>query len=125
MSAGARIASTLYRAAAAPASIRFARALREPGAAQAAILRRILHENRDTEFGRAHGFAGDLPADPVTGNHGDAVHVGLRWNEREVGGRLALLRGGAIAAEQEYVGRQAADLLVGEIGGGVRRHGSR
>lgn len=58
MSAGARIASTLYRAAAAPASIRFARALREPGAAQAAILRRILHENRDTEFGRAHGFAG-------------------------------------------------------------------
>ncbi|HEX2081515.1 MAG TPA: GH3 auxin-responsive promoter family protein [Longimicrobium sp.] len=57
MSAGARVASALYRAAAAPASARFARALRDPAAAQAAILRRILHENRDTEFGRAHGFA--------------------------------------------------------------------
>ncbi|HEU4884664.1 MAG TPA: GH3 auxin-responsive promoter family protein [Longimicrobium sp.] len=57
MSAGARIASTLYRAAAAPASARFARALRHPAAAQAAILHRILRENRDTDFGREHGFA--------------------------------------------------------------------
>lgn len=57
MSAAARIASTLYRAAAAPAFARFARALGDPAAAQAAILRRILHENRDTHFGRAHGFA--------------------------------------------------------------------
>jgi hypothetical protein len=57
VSAAARIASTLYRAAAAPASARFARALGDPAAAQAAILRRILHENRDTDFGRAHGFA--------------------------------------------------------------------
>ncbi|HEU0298475.1 MAG TPA: GH3 auxin-responsive promoter family protein, partial [Longimicrobium sp.] len=57
MSTASRIASALYRAAAAPASARFARALRDPEAAQAAILRRILHENRDTEFGRAHGFA--------------------------------------------------------------------
>lgn len=57
MSAGARIASALYRAAAAPASARFARALGDPAAAQSAILRRILHENRDTDFGREHGFA--------------------------------------------------------------------
>jgi hypothetical protein len=57
VSAAARIASTLYRAAAAPASARFARALGDPAAAQTAILRRILHENRDTDFGRAHGFA--------------------------------------------------------------------
>lgn len=57
MSAGARIASALYRAAAAPASARFARALRDPTAAQAAILQRILRENRDTDFGREHGFA--------------------------------------------------------------------
>ena len=57
MSAGARIACALYRAAATPASVRFARALRHPAAAQAAILRRTVHENRDTEFGRAHGFA--------------------------------------------------------------------
>jgi hypothetical protein len=57
VSAGARIASALYRAAAAPASARFARALSDPAPAQAAILRRILHQNRETEFGRAHGFA--------------------------------------------------------------------
>ncbi|WP_420127462.1 GH3 family domain-containing protein [Longimicrobium sp.] len=57
MSASAWIASTLYRAAAAPASARFARALRDPAAAQAAILRRIIQQNRDTDFGRAHGFA--------------------------------------------------------------------
>lgn len=57
MSASARLATALYRAAAAPASARFARALRDPAAAQAAILNRILHENRETEFGRAHGFA--------------------------------------------------------------------
>lgn len=57
MSAGARIASALYRAAAAPASARFAQALRDPEAAQAAILHRILRENRDTDFGREHDFA--------------------------------------------------------------------
>ena len=56
LSTSARVASTLYRAAAAPASARFARALAAPEAAQSAILRRILHQNRDTEFGRAHGF---------------------------------------------------------------------
>lgn len=57
MSASARVATALYRAAAAPASARFARALRDPAAAQSAILHRILRQNRETEFGRAHGFA--------------------------------------------------------------------
>lgn len=57
MSIGPRIASTLYRAAAAPAAARFGRALRDPAAAQAAILQRIIRENRETAFGREHGFA--------------------------------------------------------------------
>ncbi|HEX8317112.1 GH3 family domain-containing protein [Longimicrobium sp.] len=56
MSLGPRVAGALYRAAAAPASLRFARALRDPAAAQAAILARIVRENRDTAFGREHGF---------------------------------------------------------------------
>lgn len=56
MSLGPRVAGALYRAAAAPAALRFARALRDPAAAQAAILARIVRENRDTVFGRAHGF---------------------------------------------------------------------
>jgi len=56
VSLGPRVAGALYRAAAAPAALRFARALRDPAAAQAAILARIVRENRDTVFGRAHGF---------------------------------------------------------------------
>src|SRR5512138_1069978 len=37
--------------------VRFERALAEPAAAQDAVRRRILDENRDTEYGRTHGFA--------------------------------------------------------------------
>jgi hypothetical protein len=36
---------------------RFERAVRDPARAQAALLRSLLHGNRDTAFGRAHGFA--------------------------------------------------------------------
>ena len=57
MSLVPRVAGALYGAAAAPAAARFARALREPAAAQDAILRRILRDNRETAFGREHGFA--------------------------------------------------------------------
>ena len=59
MSLAPRIAGALYGAAAAPASLRFARALRDPAAAQSAILHRIVRENRGTAFGREHGF-GDI-----------------------------------------------------------------
>ncbi len=40
------------------AGLRIARAARDPMRAQRALLARILRQNRDTTFGRAHGFAG-------------------------------------------------------------------
>ena len=43
--------------ASAPGWRRFGAALRDPAAAQAAVLRRVLARNAETAFGRAHGFA--------------------------------------------------------------------
>jgi hypothetical protein len=50
-------AGWLLRASAWPACRAFDRACREPEAAQARVLAALLHANRDTAFGRAHGFA--------------------------------------------------------------------
>lgn len=36
----------------------FQRALEDPAKAQAALLKRILHDNADSDFGRRHGFSG-------------------------------------------------------------------
>jgi hypothetical protein len=52
----ATIANTLWAASNLPAYRRFRRALREPRAAQRANLRRLLEQNRDTAFGKAHRF---------------------------------------------------------------------
>lgn len=53
----APLANTLWAASCLPAWQRFGRALREPGAAQSARLRRLLRRNANTDFGKAHGFA--------------------------------------------------------------------
>ena len=47
----------LLAAAAAEGAI-YAQALRDPVRTQSALLARILADNAQTEFGRAHGFAG-------------------------------------------------------------------
>ena len=57
MSAASRVANHLYLAAALPSAARFARALRDPRAAQLSILRRLVRDNVETAFGRDHGFA--------------------------------------------------------------------
>jgi hypothetical protein len=53
----AAAANHLYLAAAAAHRARFERAARDPGAVQRRILRDLLRANRDTAFGREHGFA--------------------------------------------------------------------
>ncbi|MEO8337222.1 MAG: GH3 auxin-responsive promoter family protein, partial [bacterium] len=57
MSVLATLANVVTAAGAAPARVRFAAALRDPAAAQRAILMRTLRANADTAYGRAHGFA--------------------------------------------------------------------
>jgi hypothetical protein len=52
----ATIANTLWTGSNLPAYRRFRRALREPRAAQRNKLRCLLEQNRDTAFGKAHGF---------------------------------------------------------------------
>lgn len=52
----AAAANHLYLAAAAAHRARFERAARDPGAAQRRILRTLLEANRDSAFGREHGF---------------------------------------------------------------------
>lgn len=56
MSTAAWLANHLYLGASLPARARFGAALRDPRAAQLAILRRILRANAATAFGREHGF---------------------------------------------------------------------
>lgn len=56
MSVSSALANRLYLAGAMPARARFERAMRDPGAAQAAILDRIVRANADSAFGREHGF---------------------------------------------------------------------
>lgn len=51
---------------------RFERAVRDPARAQAAVLRALSCRNRDTVFGREHGFAG------ITGPRDYARHVPIR-----------------------------------------------
>jgi hypothetical protein len=58
VSVSAAIANRLYMAGALAESRRFARALRDPEAAQRETLHRILLANAYSEFGRAHGFLG-------------------------------------------------------------------
>ena len=53
----AAIANSLWLASAAPAALRFRRALSDPQAIQERILRRYLDANADTLFGRRHNFA--------------------------------------------------------------------
>lgn len=57
MSALPLLANAVTLAGAAPARARFAAALRDPAAAQRAVLRRALRAGRETAYGRAHGFA--------------------------------------------------------------------
>src|SRR5436190_19847309 len=56
MSFTATIANTLWAGSNLPAYWRFRRALREPRAAQRNKLHLLLEQNRDTAFGKAHGF---------------------------------------------------------------------
>lgn len=53
----AALANVAWLAASSPAHHAFARALRNPRAAQESLLRRYLHENGATRFGSEHGFA--------------------------------------------------------------------
>ncbi|MCU0671167.1 MAG: GH3 auxin-responsive promoter family protein [Myxococcota bacterium] len=46
-----------WTASLAPAAVRFARAARDPERAQLAYLKRLVRDNADTSYGRAHGFA--------------------------------------------------------------------
>jgi GH3 auxin-responsive promoter len=62
MSLTAAAATLVWAAASVPARERFRSALRDPRKAQHALLRRYLHQNRDTVFGTAHGFAEILDA---------------------------------------------------------------
>jgi hypothetical protein len=50
------LANHLYLAAAAPAGLRFGRALRRPRETQLELLRGLLRRNEATWFGRKHGF---------------------------------------------------------------------
>ncbi len=54
----AAIASSAWLAAGIPAWLRFNRALAEPAAVQAKILRDVIARNEDCVFGRTHGFSG-------------------------------------------------------------------
>lgn len=53
----ATIANVLWSASNLPAYARLVRALHQPQAAQARILRKLLRRNADSAFGQAHGFA--------------------------------------------------------------------
>lgn len=64
MRLGAAAAALAWTAASLPARERFRAALKAPRAAQLALLRGYLQENRETVFGRAHGFAAILAEDP-------------------------------------------------------------
>ncbi len=57
MNPAAMVVHRIWQASAAPATRRFARALKDPEPVQRAILARILRDNAQTEFGRAHDFA--------------------------------------------------------------------
>ena len=57
MSALPLLANAVTLAGAAPARARFAAALRDPAAAQRAILQRVLRAGQESAYGRAHGFA--------------------------------------------------------------------
>ncbi|MBL9037429.1 MAG: GH3 auxin-responsive promoter family protein, partial [Archangium sp.] len=46
-----------------PAALSFARTTRNPEAAQRAYLKRLLTQNADTEYGRAHGFSASMTAE--------------------------------------------------------------
>ena len=52
-----RIANSIVRAGAAPAHARLRRALDAPTAVQSLILQRIIRDNANTAYGRAHAFA--------------------------------------------------------------------
>ena len=62
MPAGAAAAALVWTAASLPARARFCRAVENPRAAQLALLRGYLAQNRETVFGRSHGFAAILEA---------------------------------------------------------------
>jgi hypothetical protein len=57
MEISCRIANTAWRAAGAPAARALGRALDDPEAEQWRVLRACLRRNRDSEYGRLHGFA--------------------------------------------------------------------
>ena len=53
----ARICNLAWMLSCVPEARRFGRAMLDVGAAQASLLAQLLRDNRDTEFGRRHGFA--------------------------------------------------------------------
>ena len=100
-------------AAAAPARLRFARALRNPAAAQRAILERIVRANAATLFGVEHGFASvRTPAD-------FARQVPLRdydgmqpWLARVERGERAVLTGEGVRFVEPTGGSSGPSKLV-------------
>ena len=58
MNLHAAIANSLWLASNLPAARRFRRALSQPAAAQTQLLQNYLTQNRDTAFGKVHGFVG-------------------------------------------------------------------
>ena len=85
----------------------------QPRAAQLALLRRILHQNRDTAFGRAHGFPkmDDLEAFraavPIRG------YDELRpWVERAADGEQAVLTADPVVAFEETGGSTSGSKLI-------------
>lgn len=107
------LASHATLAAAVPARLRFARALRRPAAAQRAILERILRANSATAFGVAHGFAS------IRGGAAFSRRVPLRdhdamqpWLARVIGGERDVLTGERVRFVEPTGGSSGPSKLV-------------
>ena len=86
-----RIASFLIGLKARSSAASFERATHDPTAAQEALLRRMMAKNRDTEYGREHGFGEVRGFADATG--GDAVNQRISQQRSDNVARQLMLLG--------------------------------
>jgi hypothetical protein len=91
----------------------FERACNDPRAAQIALLKRILADNADTEFGRAHGFARIDNAGRFQAQVPIRDYDALRpWIERAAAGESGLLTAEPVIAFEETGGSTSGRKLI-------------
>ena len=91
----------------------FERACNDPSAAQIALLKRILADNADTEFGRAHGFARIDSTERFRAQLPIQDYDALRpWIERAAAGESGLLTTEPVIAFEETGGSTSGRKLV-------------